>query len=61
MYRAYRHPRRRIRVRLNPNGTNTPLMRRILELRHEEAKMLGYANFAEVSLAPKMADTPTRC
>ncbi len=37
---------------------NTPVMRRILELRHEEAKMLGFANFAEVSLAPKMADSP---
>ncbi|MDR0439942.1 MAG: M3 family metallopeptidase, partial [Candidatus Accumulibacter sp.] len=34
---------------------NTPLIRRILELRKEEARMLGYRNFAEVSLAPKMA------
>ncbi|MEN9358299.1 MAG: oligopeptidase, partial [Pseudomonadota bacterium] len=31
---------------------------RILELRHEAAKLLGYANYAEVSLVPKMADTP---
>ena len=36
---------------------NTPLIRRILELRREEAQMLGYANFAEVSLVPKMADS----
>ncbi|MDR1934044.1 MAG: M3 family metallopeptidase [Candidatus Accumulibacter sp.] len=34
---------------------NTPLIRRILELRQEEARMLGYRNFAEVSLVPKMA------
>ncbi|MDR2113328.1 MAG: M3 family metallopeptidase [Candidatus Accumulibacter sp.] len=34
---------------------NTPLIRRILALREEEARMLGYRNFAEVSLAPKMA------
>jgi oligopeptidase A len=34
---------------------NTPLIRRILELRREEARMLGYRNFAEVSLVPKMA------
>ena len=34
---------------------NTPLIRRILELRREEAQLLGYANFAEVSLVPKMA------
>ncbi|MGH8765468.1 MAG: M3 family metallopeptidase, partial [Burkholderiales bacterium] len=37
---------------------NTPLIARILKLRHEDATMLGYANFAQVSLVPKMADTP---
>ena len=36
---------------------NTPIIRRILELRQEEARMLGYANFAEVSLVPKMAES----
>lgn len=36
---------------------NTPLIRRILELRREEAQMLGYANYAEVSLVPKMAES----
>ena len=36
---------------------NTPLIRRILELRQEEAQMLGYRNFAEVSLVPKMAES----
>ena len=41
-----------------PEWDNTPVMRRILELRQEEARMLGFANFAEVSLAPKMADSP---
>jgi len=41
-----------------PEWNNTPLIRRILELREEEAKMLGYANFAEVSLVPKMAESP---
>ncbi len=39
---------------------NTPLMKRILELRAEEARMLGYANYAEVSLVPKMADSPAQ-
>jgi len=34
---------------------NTPLIRRILELRREQAQLLGYQNFAEVSLVPKMA------
>jgi oligopeptidase A len=37
---------------------NTALMDEILALRHEEAKLLGYGNFAEVSLQTKMADTP---
>jgi oligopeptidase A len=37
---------------------NTPLMTQILQLRTEEAHMLGFANFAELSLASKMADTP---
>ena len=37
---------------------NTANIREILELRAEEAHMLGYRNFAEVSLVPKMADSP---
>ncbi|MFB0937118.1 MAG: M3 family metallopeptidase [Propionivibrio sp.] len=36
---------------------NTPIIKRILELRQEEAQMLGYGNFAEVSLVPKMAES----
>ncbi len=34
---------------------NTPLMRRILELRREKAVLLGYKDYTEVSLADKMA------
>jgi oligopeptidase A len=37
---------------------NTPLIDKIVALRNEEAQLLGYRNFAEVSLVPKMADTP---
>ena len=36
---------------------NTSLIQRILELRREEAHLLGYPNFAEVSLVPKMAES----
>jgi oligopeptidase A len=36
---------------------NTPLILRILELRREEAQLLGYDNYAEVSLVPKMAES----
>ncbi|MBI3093736.1 MAG: M3 family metallopeptidase [Rhodocyclales bacterium] len=44
-----------------PEGWNNgPLIECLLALRHEEATMLGYASFAEVSLATKMADTPAQ-
>ncbi|WP_240350312.1 M3 family metallopeptidase, partial [Pseudomonas viridiflava] len=36
----------------NDNG---PVMEQILDLRQERAQLLGYANFAELSLATKMA------
>lgn len=39
----------------NGDWNNTPLIERILELRQEQAKLLGYRNYAEVSLAAKMA------
>ncbi len=39
---------------------NTALIQDILALRLEEAQLLGYANFAEVSLVPKMAESPTK-
>jgi oligopeptidase A len=41
-----------------PELDNTPLIERILRLRREDAALLGYGNFAEVSLVPKMAQTP---
>ena len=34
---------------------NTEIMEKLLALRHEEAQLLGFANFAELSLATKMA------
>ncbi len=55
MYRAYA-------TRASEAGKaewdNGPLIGRILALRDEEARMLGYRSFAEVSLVPKMADSP---
>jgi oligopeptidase A len=41
-----------------PELDNTAAMREIVALRQEEAQLLGYASFAEVSLAPKMASSP---
>lgn len=37
---------------------NTPLIRTLLKNRREEAKLLGFKNFAELSLVPKMAESP---
>ena len=42
----------------NPAWDNTQNIIDILKLRDEEAKILGYKNFAEVSLVPKMATSP---
>jgi len=57
MYRAYA-------TRASEFGkadwNNGPLIEKILRLREEEARMLGYASFAEVSLVPKMAESPAQ-
>ena len=37
---------------------NTALIQEILALRLEEARLLGFANFGELSLVPKMAKSP---
>ncbi|HJV60605.1 MAG TPA: M3 family metallopeptidase [Albitalea sp.] len=41
-----------------PELDNTAVMRELLQLRQEEARLLGYTSYAEVSLVPKMADSP---
>ncbi|MGV8805370.1 MAG: M3 family metallopeptidase [Polaromonas sp.] len=37
---------------------NSAMMREILALRQEESRLLGYQNFGEVSVVPKMAQSP---
>ena len=39
---------------------NSNIITEMLELKNEEAQLLGYNNHAEVSLATKMADTPAQ-
>ena len=41
----------------DPALDNTALMHELLELRQEEARLLGYPSYAELSLVPKMADS----
>ncbi len=36
---------------------NHPIMAEILDLRQEQAELLGFSNYAELSLAPKMANS----
>ena len=39
---------------------NAPVMRELLQLRLEEAHLLGYASAADLSLVPKMANSPAQ-
>jgi oligopeptidase A len=39
---------------------NSALMQRLLRLRGEKARLLGMANYAELSLVPKMAESPAQ-
>jgi oligopeptidase A len=58
MYRAYVT---RASDQAAPEGLkfdNTQVVRDILALRQEEARLLGYPNFATVSVVPKMAQSP---
>ncbi|MDO8958825.1 MAG: M3 family metallopeptidase [Rhodocyclaceae bacterium] len=57
MYRAYAT---RAAEFGNAEWNNGPLIERMLLLRAEEAAMLGFANYAELSLTPKMADSPAQ-
>jgi oligopeptidase A len=41
-----------------PEFDNAAVMAELLALRHEEAQLLGHRHFADVSLVPKMADSP---
>ncbi|MRD45812.1 oligopeptidase A [Caenimonas koreensis DSM 17982] len=55
MYRAYVT---RASDQGDPKFDSTAVIQEILQLRKEEAQLLGYNNFGEVSVVPKMADSP---
>jgi len=44
----------------NPEWNNTPIIEQILKLRRRLAHLLGYESFAQVSLEPKMAESPAQ-
>ena len=55
IYRAY--VTRASELGAKTEWDNSAVIKRILELRKESASLLGYKNYAEVSLAAKMAET----
>jgi oligopeptidase A len=57
MYRAYAT---RAAEFGEPKWDNSAVIREILALRREQATLLGLGSFAELSLKPKMADTPAQ-
>ncbi len=56
MYRAY--VTRASELGTKADWDNSDVIKRILQLRQESARLLGYETYAEVSLAAKMAETP---
>ena len=58
MYRAYATRASELDERVGADKDNMPLINQVLALRQEAALMLGFNNFAEVSLATKMALSP---
>jgi oligopeptidase A len=61
MYRAYTtRASEQLTEGSKADWDNTPLMSQILKLRAELAQMLGFASYAEFSLASKMADSPAQ-
>ncbi|MCY7387563.1 MAG: M3 family metallopeptidase [Burkholderiales bacterium] len=56
LYRAY--VTRASELGADQKWNNSAVITRILQLRAESASLLGYRNYAEVSLATKMAETP---
>ncbi len=58
LYRAY--VTRASELGDKPEWDNSALMSELLSLRQEEARLLGFRNFAEASLVPKMASSPAQ-
>ena len=58
LYRA--HATRASAEFAHPQFDNSALLQEILQLRQEEAALLGYDNHAQVSLATKMAESPAQ-
>ncbi|MFT4190249.1 MAG: M3 family metallopeptidase [Comamonas sp.] len=60
LYRAYATRASEMAEGEGTKFDNTETIREILALRHEESVLLGYPDFATVSLVPKMAESPAQ-
>ena len=60
LYRAYVTRASDQAVAGTKNTDNSAIINELLDLRLEEAKLLGYPNFGSLSLVPKMADSPQK-
>ncbi len=58
IYRAYVTRASELEIELKTERDNMPIINNILKLRQEASILLGYSNYAEVSLATKMATSP---
>ena len=58
IYRAYITRASELEIEQKTERDNMPIINNILKLRLEAATLLGYGNYAEVSLATKMATSP---
>ena len=56
MYKAF--STRASELGAKPEWDNSEIMEKTIDLRHEKAQLLGFNNYAELSLATKMADSP---
>jgi oligopeptidase A len=60
LYRAYNTRASDMAPAEHCGFDNSAIMKEILALRLEESQLLGYRNFGEVSVVPKMAESPTQ-
>jgi len=60
LYRAYNTRASDMAPAEHSGFDNSAIMKEILALRLEESQLLGYRNFGEVSVVPKMAESPTQ-
>jgi oligopeptidase A len=60
LYKAYVTRASELAEGTHSQFDNSAIIREILALRHEESQLLGYPDYATLSLVPKMAESPSQ-